>query len=85
MVVLQVWNREYEFLLNSHFTLTKRQLGLLAIIGGGVALVGILLFDELGLSDPQGGFGPSQKIGMALAALTLLVGISLLPLGDTPA
>ncbi len=70
---------------NFYFTLSKRQLGLLAIAGGLVALVGIFLFDDLGFSDPQGGFGPSQKVGVALAILTVFVGITLLPLGDTPA
>ncbi|MBZ0304938.1 MAG: hypothetical protein K8I82_02605 [Anaerolineae bacterium] len=70
---------------NFYFTLSKRHLGLLSIAGGLVALIGIFLFDELGLSDPQGGFGPSQKIGVALAVLVVFIGITLLPLGDTPA
>ncbi len=67
------------------FTLTKRQLGLLAIVGGVLGLVGVFLFDALGLSDPEGGFGPSQQAALGLAVLIVLVGFSLLPLGDTPA
>lgn len=72
-------------MLDFNFTLTKRHLGILAVIFGVVALVGIFLFDALGISDPEGGFGPSQKAGVVLAILTIFAGLTLLPLGDTPA
>lgn len=67
------------------FTLSKRQLGLLGIAGGALAVVGVLLYDQLGFSDPQGGFGASQFLALGGAVVAVLIGITLLPLGDDPA
>lgn len=74
-----------KFWLDSNFTLTKRHLGILVIFFGALALISVFLFDAIGLSDPEGGFGPSQKAGVALSIFTILIGITLLPLGDNPA
>jgi hypothetical protein len=71
--------------LGADFTITKQQLGFLAILVGLLAAIGLLLFDQIGLSDPQGGFGPSQLLALAGATVFILVGLSLLPLGDSPA
>lgn len=70
---------------SSDFTLSKRHLGGLGILAGVLGLLVVLLYDQLGLSDPQGGFGPSQMLGLVGSALLILLGLSLLPLGDDPA
>jgi hypothetical protein len=72
-------------MLRLDFTFTKRHLGYAALLGGIFAIVGVLLYDQLGLSDPEGGFGPSQQLALVGAAISILVGLTLLPLGDTPA
>lgn len=64
--------------------LTKRQLGWLiglASLGGGL---GVLAADWLGAGVWQG-LGPAQWLALAVAAGGLLLGLSLLPLGDRPA
>jgi ABC-type xylose transport system permease subunit len=66
-------------------SLTKRQLGILAIMGGIVALASLLVYDRLGMSDPDAGFGPSQQVAVLAAILIIGLGISLIPLGDEPA
>jgi hypothetical protein len=72
-------------MLRLTFTISKRHLGLAALVLGFIGLLGVALFDQLGLSDPQGGFGPSQTLGLVLSGLSVLFGLSLLPLGDAPA
>jgi hypothetical protein len=67
------------------FTLSKRHLGVLGILGGVAGFILVLLYDQLGLSDPGGGFGPSQMLALGGAALAILIGLSLIPLGDDPA
>ena len=67
------------------FTLTKRQLGLLAIAGGILAIILVFVYDNLGASDPNAEFGPSQKMGLVLAIWMTFIGITLLPLGNRPA
>lgn len=64
--------------------ITKRQLGLIFIALGGLALAGLLAMDWLRASEFQG-FGPAQTAAMAGAGLLVIVGITLLPLGDRPA
>ncbi len=64
--------------------MTKRQLGLgiaaLAIVGA----VGIIAVDLVGAGDFQG-IGPAQRLALLAAGGVLLVGLSLIPLGDRPA
>ncbi len=67
------------------FTMNKRHLGILMCILGGATGLVVLGFDRLGLSDPQAGFGPSQQLGLVFAAASLLMGLSLIPLGNAPA
>jgi hypothetical protein len=64
--------------------ITKRQLGIGFIIISIAATVGSFAFDLLGGGQFQG-IGPAQGIGLLAAGVLLLVGISLLPLGDRPA
>lgn len=63
---------------------TKRQLGigfiLVALLGAGA----LLAVDLVGAGDFQG-IGPAQRLGLAGCALILVIGVTLLPLGDKPA
>lgn len=69
------------FKSDSH--LTKRQLGFIAVVVGIVALIGIFLYDSLGAGN--GDFGPTQKIALWVAFLMILIGLTLVPLGDQAA
>ncbi len=64
--------------------LTKRQLGIILSLLGALALVAILAIDALDFGR-QGGIGPAQSLALAVAAITALVGLTLIPLGDAPA
>lgn len=64
--------------------MTKRQLGLLFILIGAAGAIAIFGVDLLGAGRFQG-VGPAQRAALAAAALLVVVGITLLPLGDRPA
>lgn len=64
--------------------LTKRQLGLLLLIGGIVGFSGIIAIDLIDIGR-EGGIGPAQQIALGLTAALALIGLTLLPLKDTPA
>ena len=63
---------------------TKRQLGLLFIVLGVGSAVGLLAMDLLGAGQFQG-IGPAQRRALLVAGAVVLLGLSLLPLGNTPA
>ncbi len=63
---------------------TKRQLGLLFILLGIGAAAAMFAIDILGAGQFQG-IGPAQRRALLAAAVAVLVGLSLLPLGDRPA
>ena len=63
---------------------TKRQLGLLFILLGLGAAAGLLAVDLLGAGQFQG-LGPAQRRALLVAGAAVLLGLSLLPLGDKPA
>lgn len=67
------------------FTLTKRHLGIIAIAGGILMLAAVILYDQLGFSDPDAGFGPTQKLALLGAFGIIFLGATLIPLGDRPA
>lgn len=71
-------------LLSLHFTLSKRLLGLLLLIGGVVGFFGILAIDLIDIGR-EGGIGPAQQIALGGCVGLALLGLSLLPLGDTAA
>jgi hypothetical protein len=71
-------------MFSAHFTLTKRHLGWLLLLGGAAGFIGIFAIDILDVGR-QGGIGPAQQIALAGMALLALVGLSLIPLGDHPA
>ncbi|MCA9970519.1 MAG: hypothetical protein KC425_09910 [Anaerolineales bacterium] len=64
--------------------MTKRQLGLTFIALGVLAIVGSFAVDLLGAGQFQG-VGPAQRLALLLAGGAILLGLSLLPLGDRPA
>ncbi len=64
--------------------ITKRLLGIIFILVGGGAIVGSLLMDLLG-GGQFSGIGPAQQKAMLAAGVVIVVGITLLPLGDKPA
>jgi hypothetical protein len=64
--------------------LTKRQLGVFLLIGGILAVLGILAVDVID-AGRDGGIGPTQRIALGLALALALLGLTLIPLGDDPA
>ena len=65
------------------FTLTKRQLGFI-LSAGGTLLIAIMLAAEW-LDAQSGGFGTVQQLGVVAGVLSLIVGLTLLPLSSQPA
>jgi hypothetical protein len=57
-------------------------LGFAAI--GLLIIVGLFAIDLLRASDYQG-IGPAQRIGLMAGAAILIVGLTLIPLGNRPA
>ena len=68
-------------MLSNHFTLTKRLLGLLLLIGGIVGFIAILSVDIFDVGR-EGGIGPAQRIALGGAVLIALVGLTLIPIRD---
>ena len=64
--------------------MTKQQLGIILMLGGGAIVVAVGLVDLLG-AGRYGGIGPVQRGALATGGLLLAVGWTLLPLGDRPA
>jgi hypothetical protein len=71
-------------MLSTTFTLTKRHLGALLLVGGVAAFVGILAIDLLDVGR-EGGIGPAQQIALGGSVLIALVGLTLLPIRDQQA
>ncbi|MFW5749026.1 MAG: hypothetical protein ACOCYT_05380 [Chloroflexota bacterium] len=66
------------------FSFTKRQLGLLLLAVGMLALVVILSIDIID-AGREGGIGPAQRIALGGAAVLAFIGLTLIPLWDDPA
>lgn len=71
-------------MLSNQFTLTKRHLGLLMLIGAIAAFAAIIGIDILDVGR-EGGIGPAQQIALGGCVLIALVGLTLIPLGSQPA
>jgi Na+/H+ antiporter NhaA len=65
------------------FTLTKRHLGVI-LLGAGLALFAGMFVVEAVRSQSDG-IGTVQKLGILVGAMSIVVGLSLLPLGRRPA
>ncbi len=71
-------------MFSNHFTLSKRHLGFVLLIGGILAVIGILSVDIFNVGR-EGGIGPAQQLALGVSILVALVGLTLIPLGNTPA
>lgn len=71
-------------MLNSDFVITKRLLGVGFVLLGIGAIAGMFVLDWLGAGQFQG-IGPAQQKAMLAAGVSILVGLTLIPLGDRPA
>jgi hypothetical protein len=63
--------------------MTKRQLGFILVAIGGLIIVGVLAVNVIGAREA--GFGPFQKIGLALGVAISVMAIPLIRLGNKPA
>lgn len=64
--------------------ITKKQLGILFITVGIIAIVGSFAIDLVGAGEFQG-IGPTQRLGLMGAGGLIVIGLTLLPFGDKPA
>lgn len=64
--------------------MTKRQLGLLFILLGILLAVVLFVADFLGASQFSG-VGPLQRLALFGSIALVILGITLVPLGDRPA
>lgn len=71
-------------MLSKDYTISKRQLGIILLLIGFVGSIGILAIDMLG-GGQQGGIGPAQMFALGIMVVVALVGLTLIPLGNTPA
>ena len=71
-------------MFRNDFTLTKRHLGVLLFAAGALGFAAILIMDRLNMGR-ESGIGPAQMAALVVLALLALLGLTLIPLGDTPA
>ncbi len=71
-------------MFSNHFTFSKRGLGWLLVISGGLGIIGIFGVDILDVGR-EGGIGPAQRIALGLMVVMLIIGLTLIPLGKDPA
>ncbi|MCY4466577.1 MAG: hypothetical protein OXE46_13695 [Chloroflexi bacterium] len=64
--------------------ISKQQLGMILLVGGIVGFCAILSVDIMDVGR-EGGIGPAQTLALIAMALVVVVGLTLLPLGDAPA
>ena len=64
--------------------ITKRQLGIGVVALGVLIVLGVVAVDLFGAGQ-WGGFGPLQRIGIALGIAAIAVGSILVRLGNRPA
>jgi len=66
------------------FTFTKRQIGWLLVIGDVAGFLGVMVLNFV-RHKPVSEIGPAQQLVFVLFVVGLLIGLSLIPLGDAPA
>jgi hypothetical protein len=72
------------YFFSKDFTVTKRHLGIFLLLAGIAGFAGILAIDVLNVGR-EGGIGPAQKAALGLCVAMAVLGVTLIPLGDTPA
>lgn len=70
--------------MKNDFLITKRLLGIGFVLAGVGAIVGMFAIDLLGAGQFQG-IGPAQRQAMWAAGAAIVLGLTLIPLGDKPA
>jgi hypothetical protein len=63
---------------------TKRQLGIGIAVAGLLLALGILAMDWIGAGN-EAGIGPLQRLALLAAGALVLLGLTLVPLGNRPA
>ena len=66
------------------YTVTKRQLGIALAATGIIGTLGVLAIDVFQVGR-QGGIGPAQAFALFIMVVLLIIGLTLIPLGDAPA
>ena len=66
------------------YKVTKRQLGLAFVAIGIAGIAGVLAIDILQVGR-EGGIGPAQAFALFVLVALLIVGLTLIPMGDAPA
>lgn len=57
---------------------------MILLTAGVLAFLGIISIDLLD-AGREGGIGPAQQIAFAVSIITILIGLTLIPLGNSPA
>jgi hypothetical protein len=65
------------------FTLTKRHLGVILLGAGLVLFVGMFVVEAM--KSQSDGIGTVQKLSILVGVTSVVVGLTLLPLGNRPA
>ena len=65
------------------FTLTKGHLGVILLGAGLVLFVGMFVVEAM--KSQSDGIGTVQKLGILVGVTSVVVGLTLLPLGNRPA
>ena len=63
---------------------TKRHLGIAFTTSGALVLIAVVLTELLGAGN-YSGIGPYQLLALIGGIVALIVGLTLIPLGDKPA
>jgi hypothetical protein len=71
-------------MFRNDFTLSKRHLGLLMLIAGVAGFAAVIAIDVFD-KGREGGIGPAQQIALGLMIALAAVGLTLIPIGDSPA
>jgi SpoU rRNA methylase family enzyme len=64
--------------------ITKRMLGIGFIVLGLLGIAAMFIRDLTGTAEFEG-IGPVQQLALLVGGVVILIGLSLLPLGDRPA
>ena len=73
-----------QIMFSTTYTLTKRTLGLLLLLGGVLGFFGILAIDLFDVGR-EGGIGPAQQVALGLCVAAAILGLTLIPLGKAEA